>query len=117
MKKSLLFGSLVVAFVYIMISCKSTFNEEEFREQQLKMKAANDSIAQQQNLDALAVAGRLAEFKVQVVENDSPVDGVAVTIISKSDNTSSQPINTDATGTVSFKDQVVIGKNNVILRK
>jgi len=117
MKKGLLFGSLVVASLYVMISCKSTFNEEEFREQQERLKAANDSIAQQQNLNALAVAGQLAEFKVQVMENDSPVDGVAVTVINQSDNTSSQPLTTDANGVASFKDLVVIGKNNVILSK
>jgi hypothetical protein len=116
MKSSLLIGLWVMAFL-TMISCKSTFNEEEFREQQAKLKAVNDSISQLQNLSALDIASRMAEFKVQVMENNSPMEGVAVTITNLSDNTSLQPISTDATGTASFKNQVMIGKNNVNISK
>src|SRR4051812_37084928 len=117
MNKCLLIGSWVVAFIFILFSCKSTFDEAEFRQQQDKLNAANDSIARQQNMDAMIAASRMAEFKIQVMENNSPVSGVAVTIKDLSNNTSGQPVNTDATGTASFKNGVAIGKNEVNISK
>jgi hypothetical protein len=114
MKKIVQIITLTVIAATVIIACKDNFSEQDFLNSQNKQKTLQDSL----NAKALNDAGQLLSYTLQVLDDKTPVTGVAVTMTNppKGTATATLTATTDATGTVQFKN-VQIGANTFIISK
>src|SRR5436853_2667017 len=122
---SLILSTAVITMVSV--SCKDDFNEQDFLKLQSELKLKQDSTKRardkaaaqsasqevvQSYIDAQNAAGALMAVTIIVREDNTPIQGVAVSIssgASKTDGRTQATINgtTDALGTVVFETAVI----------
>jgi hypothetical protein len=131
---SLILSATVI--VMVIVSCKDDFNEQDFLKLQSELKLKQDSARRARNkaagdsaskevvqsyINAQNAAGALMAVTIIVREDNTPVQGVTVSISSGTSKTDgrTQAIvtgNTDAMGTVVF-ESTVIANSTVTLSK
>jgi hypothetical protein len=131
--------AMIVAIVSLaVISCKDDFNEEDFLKLQSELKLKQDSVTRARDkalvdstskeavtsyMNALNESGDLMAMTVLIRDNDVPVDGVTVRLVSGTPQSSTggrvqaeQVATTDASGNVTF-DRVTIGQGSISIVK
>jgi hypothetical protein len=131
---SLILSAAVIAMV--IVSCKDDFNEQDFLKLQSELKLKQDSTKRardkaaaqsasqevvQSYIDAQNAAGALMAVTIIVREDNTPIQGVAVSIssgASKTDGRTQATVNgtTDALGTVVFETAVIANSTVTLSR-
>ncbi len=111
--KPLLFIFLLGA---ALVACKDNFSEQDLLTYQANALSKKDSLNAAKQVAAMNDAGLLLSYTLQVLDDKTPISGVAVTMTNQSTTAGTATGTTDANGFATFKS-VQIGANTVVISK